>query len=114
MFRRNRLPSITAAELKKKIAENKQHTLLDVRTNEEWKDTGIIPGSVMIEMQDLPKLLDDGLSFEGKEPVIVICRSGVRSAEVTNYLVNRFGLNAMNLTGGVIAWYQLGEEFEQI
>ncbi|MCH8908990.1 MAG: ribonuclease H-like domain-containing protein, partial [Candidatus Heimdallarchaeota archaeon] len=44
MFRRNRLPRITAAELKKKIAENKQHTLLDVRTNEEWKDTGIIPG----------------------------------------------------------------------
>ena len=39
--------------------------------------------------------------------VLVVCRSGHRSAHATSYLVDQ-GYDAVNLAGGLIAWHSAG------
>jgi rhodanese-related sulfurtransferase len=43
--------------------------------------------------------------------IIVICRSGRRSAAVTHQLM-RSGFDAVNLDDGVVAWVEAGLPFE--
>lgn len=114
MFKRQRIPSIDAKGLQEKINQNENITLLDVRKPNEWKQTGIVPGSIMVEMQTLPRELQNGLNLkEGKE-VIVICRSGNRSGQVVKYLIEHFQINAINLSGGIISWYNNNGNIENI
>ncbi|MCE7734120.1 MAG: rhodanese-like domain-containing protein [Candidatus Heimdallarchaeota archaeon] len=103
-----------AKELMDKITNNEDVTLLDVRRPREWAQTGVIPGSLMIEMQTLPRELQSGLNLKDKEPIIVVCRTGNRSSNVVKYLIEHLGINAINLEGGVVSWYQNGGEFENI
>lgn len=116
MFGRPQIPSISAEELKQKIAAHEDITLMDVRTPREWAQTGVIPGSIMVEMQTIPAQMENGLNakLKAKEPIIVICRSGNRSAQVTNFLRQRYNIEAINLSGGVISWHRIGESFEQV
>ena len=39
--------------------------------------------------------------------MLVVCRSGNRSAYATGYLVDQ-GFDAVNLAGGLIAWHDAG------
>jgi rhodanese-related sulfurtransferase len=110
----NRIPSIQAKELMEKLSQNENLTLLDVRRPREWNQTGVIPGSVMIEMQTLPRELQNGLNLKDKEPLVVVCRTGNRSGQVVKYLVEHLGINAINLEGGVVSWYQNGGKFEYL
>jgi rhodanese-related sulfurtransferase len=77
--------------------------LLDVREPDEWvaghaDDALWIPmGEVAARRQEVP---DD-------RPIVVICRSGVRSARVATALV-RGGYDAVNLAGGMRAWAAAG------
>jgi rhodanese-related sulfurtransferase len=68
----------------------------------------------MISMDQLGIKLQNGFSLKDKGTIVVICRSGNRSATVTNYLVKKLGIDAVNLTGGVRAWHQIGGSFEPI
>jgi rhodanese-related sulfurtransferase len=45
--------------------------------------------------------------LEQDRTIVVVCRSGNRSASATNFL-NRNGLDAVNLSGGMIAWVNAG------
>ena len=114
MFRRQRIPSIDAKGLQEKINQNENITLLDVRKPNEWKQTGIIPGSLMVEMQTLPRELENGLKLTEKSEVIVICKTGRRSNQVTKYLIDNFQINAINLSGGIVSWYQNNGNIERI
>ncbi|HRJ41772.1 MAG TPA: rhodanese-like domain-containing protein, partial [Caldilineaceae bacterium] len=58
------------------------HTLLDVRTAEEFSG-GHIPGAVNISLPDLPQKLK---RVSSKKPVILYCRSGNRSATAAKLL----------------------------
>jgi len=49
------------------------------------------------------------LNYQGKiatdKPVVLQCRSGVRSANAIKVLQNQFGFdNLLNLEGGILAW----------
>jgi rhodanese-related sulfurtransferase len=116
VFKRNNLPSISVEELKNLLKENPTVTLLDVRRQNEWQQTGVIPGSIMISMHNLATEIKNGFAekLKQKQPVVVICRSGNRSATVTNFLVRNMGVEALNLTGGIKAWYDMQGEIEQI
>ncbi len=77
--------------------------LLDVREPDEWA-AGHVDGAVHIPMSDLPHRLgrdDGGLTPEAS--VVVVCRMGGRSAQVTSWL-NQQGFQATNLDGGMLAW----------
>lgn len=74
-------------------------TLLDVREQDEW-DAGHAPGAVHIPMGELAGRLGE---LPDSDAVYVICRSGARSARVTQYL-NANGWDATNVDGGMQSW----------
>jgi len=76
--------------------------VLDVREPYEWA-AGHVPGAVHIPMAELPRRGD--LVPAGQ--VLVVCRSGSRSAYATAFL-NQRGSDATNLAGGMKAWAGAG------
>lgn len=78
--------------------------LLDVREVGEWIH-GHIPGTVNIPLGELADRLDD---VARDREVIVICRSGNRSALATQ-LLRSIGIEAFNMRGGTTAWGQAGK-----
>jgi rhodanese-related sulfurtransferase len=73
--------------------------LLDVREQQEW-DAGHIEGSVHIPMGELGARQEE---LPSDRPIVAVCRSGNRSAAVTQALT-RAGYEAHNLVGGVAEW----------
>lgn len=78
-------------------------TVLDVRELDEWR-LGRIEGSVHIPLGDLPDRLDDVPAGR----IVCVCRTGSRSLVATKFLV-RSGRDAVNLDGGLLAWFLDGE-----
>lgn len=73
--------------------------LVDVRTADEWKRDGRAAGARHIPLSSLPRRLE---RLRGRD-VLVICRSGRRSARAAA-LLRRNGISALNVRGGMIAW----------
>lgn len=90
---------ITVAELKKLRDDNVAHQLIDCREADEFAFANI--GGTLIPMKDTPQRLAE-LSDEGE--LVILCRSGSRSAMVTNFLRQNGFPNARNLKGGILAW----------
>ena len=76
--------------------------VLDVREDDEWA-AGRLEGSVHIPLGELGERFTELPSGQ----VLVVCRSGNRSAYATAYL-NDQGFDAVNLDGGLIAWHGAG------
>lgn len=79
-------------------------TVLDVREDYEW-EAGHIEGAVHIPVDQLPERVDE---LDPDADVYVICRSGGRSARMTQWLVAH-GYSALNVTGGMGAWLEAGK-----
>lgn len=77
--------------------------LLDVREPFEW-EAGHAPEAQHIPMASVPERLDE---VPPGQQVVVVCRSGGRSARVTAVLVDA-GRDAVNLEGGMQAWAAAG------
>ncbi|HEX6968538.1 MAG TPA: rhodanese-like domain-containing protein [Micromonosporaceae bacterium] len=78
--------------------------LLDVREADEWA-AGHAPGAHHLPMTELPSRLAD-VPLDGE--VVVVCRSGRRSAQVVAYLIQRGWENVRNLDGGMQEWAAAG------
>ena len=78
--------------------------LLDVREDDEWV-AGHAPGAHHLPMMDVPARMAE-IPAEGD--VVVVCRMGGRSAQVTAYLVNQGWDNVRNLDGGMEDWTARG------
>jgi rhodanese-related sulfurtransferase len=77
--------------------------LLDVREPAEWR-AGHAPGARHIPLAEIQGRLG-GLPRDRR--VVVVCRSGGRSARATALLA-RSGFEAVNLNGGMRAWASAG------
>ena len=78
--------------------------LLDVREPDEW-ETAHVPGALHIPLGELGRRFQD--LPRGRE-IVVICRSGRRSANAQDAIeAAGFGPVA-NLSGGMIAWEEDG------
>ncbi|SDJ43143.1 Rhodanese-related sulfurtransferase [Actinokineospora alba] len=93
----NNVPSVDVPDLPVELPTDV--TLLDVREQDEW-DAGHAPDALHIPMGELAGRLDE---LPADNAVYVICRSGGRSARVTQYL-NANGWDATNVDGGMQAW----------
>jgi rhodanese-related sulfurtransferase len=82
--------------------------ILDVRTQEEW-DAGHIPGSTLIPLDELPNRLSE--VPEGVD-IVVVCRSGNRSAEGRDILLQAGFPSVTSMGGGVSEWSATGFPFE--
>lgn len=83
-------------------------TVLDVRRAAEF-DAGHIPTARNVTHVQLSARLDE---VPRDKPVMVSCRSGVRSARATS-LLRRAGFDATNVAGGFVAWEISGGEVVQ-
>ncbi|WP_159993432.1 molybdopterin-synthase adenylyltransferase MoeB [Roseomonas sp. 18066] len=101
--------TITAAELEALLAAGAAPLLCDVRNPAEWAG-GVIPGARLRPKPDLDSLLQAGGSlpgpFAGRDPVVVYCQAGLRSAAVIRALVAAGHDPALliDLEGGFAAW----------
>jgi DMSO/TMAO reductase YedYZ molybdopterin-dependent catalytic subunit/rhodanese-related sulfurtransferase/glyoxylase-like metal-dependent hydrolase (beta-lactamase superfamily II) len=77
--------------------------LLDVREPDEW-DQGHAPQAVLIPMGEVQARRNE---LPTDRRIVVVCRSGGRSAAITDTLLSH-GYDAVNLTGGMCAWAAAG------
>jgi rhodanese-related sulfurtransferase len=93
------VPSITVPDLAPDAV------FLDVREPAEWR-AGHIEGALHIPLADVPARLGE---LPAESEVVVVCRSGGRSARATGWLVQN-GYDVVNLEGGMGAWADAGRE----
>ncbi len=78
--------------------------ILDVRQPEEWAQ-GHIAGATLIPLGDLPKRLNE---VPKNREVVVVCRTGVRSAQGRD-LLKQAGFNRVtSMAGGLTQWQAQG------
>jgi rhodanese-related sulfurtransferase len=90
---------ITVEELKKKMDAAEPIQLIDCREAKEFSISNI--GGTLIPMNEIPQHLGE---FDPDQELIVLCRTGSRSAMVTEFLRRNGFPNAQNLQGGIYAW----------
>lgn len=101
--------SIDNSELATKLQNGIK--IIDIRRLEEWKETGVIDGSIESTAFDsqgrfLSSFLDHlKQTVEPEEEFVVICRTGNRTAVLSNWLVTKGGYkNVLNVKDGITAW----------
>ncbi len=93
------MKEITVQELQHWKEEGKDFQLVDVREDFEYEMSNLggelIPlGGILIESDKIDK----------NKPVVLMCRSGRRSAAALTQLEQRGFNNLYNLQGGILAW----------
>lgn len=83
------------------LIENDNTILLDVRTIAEYED-GHIEGAVLFPLDNLKSSIESAVPDKSTN-IIVYCRSGNRSADAIDILVNLGYTNVHDL-GGIIDW----------
>ncbi|MBQ0140407.1 MAG: rhodanese-like domain-containing protein [Kurthia sp.] len=93
------MKTITTVEVNQKLAAGEQLNLIDVREAAELVE-GKIPGVLHIPLG----LLDFRMQELDKSmPYIIVCHSGGRSAQATDFLTYH-GYDATNMNGGMMMW----------
>ena len=85
--------------------------IVDIRTSEEWKQTGIIPNSVLLTFFEKDGSFDFetwyrnlGYLIDINKPFILICRSGRRTKLVSKLLNNHSDITIYNVENGINSW----------
>ncbi|MCB1283013.1 MAG: rhodanese-like domain-containing protein [Microthrixaceae bacterium] len=97
------LPEITVQELQQRLAAGA--ALVDVREVDEYEQ-GHVPGARLIPLGELPGRVAE---VPAGEQVLMICRSGARSAKAGEFLIGE-GRDVVNVAGGTLAWIEAGFE----
>jgi len=78
--------------------------VLDVRTQEEWNQVHI-PGSTLIPLDQLQSRISE---VPKDADVLVVCRSGNRSASARDFLLQTGYPSVTSMSGGVVQWQSQG------
>jgi adenylyltransferase/sulfurtransferase len=92
--------TLTPAQLKALLDDGQQLKLVDVREPAEWQ-INRLPGATLIPLDSLPDHLAE---LPQTEPVVLYCKTGVRSAEALALLKQSGFSTARHLGGGITAW----------
>ena len=96
----NSIKEISVQSLNEKINNNEKFALIDVREDEELKISKISQ-AIHIPMNNIANHLKQ---LPSEKQIIIMCKSGGRSAQVCEYLSNQGYSNVYNLKGGIISW----------
>jgi rhodanese-related sulfurtransferase len=99
-----RVPEISAVELNRRLAEEPRPQIVDVRTHAEYRG-GHIAGAVNVPVQELKRRIPS-IGLDPARPIIAICRSAHRSIPAVRLLQTRGFGNAVQLQGGMQAWWR--------
>ena len=91
---------ITPTELVAKRASGWNPLVVDVREPHEWEIVNL-PDSVLIPVGDVPARMHE---LDMSRDIVLVCRTGVRSARALEQLRSAGFDRLKNLTGGIHAW----------
>ena len=94
--------TITPQALQKKLAEQPDIILIDVRTPVEFVEVHV----AQARNEPLDRL--DAASFAKDQPVYLLCRSGARATKAGEALVAAGVSQAIVVEGGTLAWIEAG------
>ncbi|MHA2227200.1 MAG: rhodanese-like domain-containing protein [Candidatus Hodarchaeales archaeon] len=98
--------SISVSDAKELIDNSSELFLLDVRASYEYEN-GHIPGAYLIPYTDINTRKNE-LPSNKSYPILVYCRSGVRSRIASETLVSLLYTKVFNMNGGFIDWANAG------
>ena len=114
------LINLTTDNVSKKLTQNA--LVIDIRTPQEWKSTGIIPGSHPVKFFDRSGKYDaelwlaavKKLQASPDQEIILVCQSGGRSGKVGNFLTQKLNMsNISHLQNGISSWIKEKRPTEQ-
>lgn len=97
------LPAEVSTAEAAKLRENGA-LILDVREPSEWAQ-GHIPGATLIPLGDLPNRISE---LPRNQEIVVVCRSGNRSAQGRDLLLNAGFTQVTSMAGGMNQWISEG------
>lgn len=100
-FLNPQVPEIEAKDLLKKLKEEKDYVLLDVRTPEEYFRRKI-KGSINLPVDKIGEI--EKVIPDKEKTIYVYCLSGSRSSVALNTMINLNYTNAFSLKSGLLAW----------
>ena len=107
MFRPPDIPTVDPVEADRRLREDpSQPLLLDVREVNEFAAVRV-PGAALLPTSTFLARIDE---LPADRPLLVICRSGNRSAAVTGYLQRMGRTDVTNVAGGMDLWERVGLE----
>ncbi len=95
------------------LQQEKNILLVDIRTDLEWKKSGVIKGSRLLAFFDKNGRYDtqhwlnqlQGMKASSDQQIVLVCRSGNRSGKVGELLTKQLNMpNIHHLKGGIKAW----------
>lgn len=98
------IQEITVDELAVRLAEGAR--VIDVREPAEFEQARLA-GAQLIPLGTIPDRIDE---FRADGPTYVICRSGGRSMQACNFLVQQ-GVDVVNVSGGMMAWISSARDY---
>ena len=97
---------ISAKSLKEKLSTVGDSILIDVR--ETWEhDVANIPGFRLVPMRAFPSIIPELLEKGQDREIILLCKSGMRSARVQEFLIGEGFTNTINIIDGMDGWQRL-------
>ncbi len=96
------LPSITPRELRERLDRGERLIILDVREPYEL-EISRLPGAIHIPMGQVAERVHE---LNPADEIVVMCRSGGRSAQITRLLLTMGFGRVKNLEGGINAYAQ--------
>jgi rhodanese-related sulfurtransferase len=93
------MKEVSVQELKEKMDSGEDFQLIDVREDFEYEMSNL--GGLLIPLGGI--LIEAG-KIDKTKPVVIMCRSGKRSAAAIMQLEQHGFTNLANLKGGILAW----------
>jgi rhodanese-related sulfurtransferase len=93
---------ISAEEVQRRLEAGDKVTVVDIREPFEWQMTGVIPQARLAPMR--PFLLQQLDTVDMEDEVILVCASGVRTADAAVYMKMKGFKQPKSMAGGMKAW----------
>jgi len=99
--------TLSAPEVYAQVTAGKM-TLVDVRTPEEWRQTGVPVGATRLDYQNrigpapFVEQVARAIGGDRTAPVAIICRSGNRSTQVQHLLLENGFTHVVNVREGML------------
>lgn len=97
---------IDTSTLERWLTDGTAVRVLDVRSPAEF-ETVHIPGSYNVPLDTLGEHTDD-IRHHVEDPVVLVCRSGMRASQAETRLAGAGMSNVKVLDGGMVAWERTG------
>lgn len=94
------VPELSPLELAQELESENPPIVVDVREEFELEISGL-PNTIHIPMMDIPARMRE---LDPASNIVVICRSGVRSRDVSAFLIGQGFANVRNLDSGMNGW----------